>query len=230
MHLRGSIPLFVAVAFLAGIVPLSAWAFWGNENSTLKRVLGPALFTSICSHVREISGTSSNTAGLPAAMVGGYMRISTLRYREQTRLGKIWDSWENQYEADIERFIKETRADVEIICERTARPEAVGLSCTSTALSSGKHVGEGRAVFPQKDIVTPEILDIAVTALAKDLLVDLEAAKPAKLGVLLDMNSGSSSELANFLGKRLLAALNPMLIAEQRQEKTKGIGPGGEGR
>ena len=55
--------------------------------------------------------------------------------------------------------------------------------------------------------------------LAKDLLVDLEAAKPAKLGVLLDMNSGSSSELANFLGKRLLAALNPMLIAEQRTKR-----------
>ena len=48
MHLRGSIPLFVAVAFLAGIVPLSAWAFWGNEKSHVKACSGgPALCLAI---------------------------------------------------------------------------------------------------------------------------------------------------------------------------------------
>ena len=237
MPLRCYILLFVVIAFVTGIVPLSAWAFWGNEKSQVKECSGsPALCLAI-DLLRNVEKGNRvalrplipRETGLPAAIgrrlyediLQALAKVSKGRQEiiARSRLGKIWDSWENQYEADIERFIKETRADVEIICEKIPRPEAVGLSCTATALSSGKHVGEGSAVFPQKDIFIPEILDIAVTALAKDLLVGLEAAKPAKLGVLLDLNSGSSSELANFLGKRLLAALNPMLIAEQRTKR-----------
>ena len=237
MPLRCYILLFVVIAFVTGIVPLSAWAFWGDEKSQVKACSGsPALCLAI-DLLRNVEKGNrvalrpliTSETGLPAAIgkrlyediLQALAKVSKGRQEiiARSRLGKIWDSWENQYEADIKQFIKETRADVEIICEKIPRPEAVGLSCTATALSSGKHVGEGSAVFPQKNTFIPEILDIAVTGLAKELLVGLEAAKPAKLGVLLDMNSGSSSELANFLGKRLLAALNPMLIAEQRTKR-----------
>ncbi len=232
MHLHRDVFLFAIVAFVAGIVPSYAQAFWWNKKCSVNPTI--CLATDLLSNVEKGSRVAlrpliTRETGLPASIgmrlyediLGALAKVSNGRHDiiARHRLGKIWDSWENQYEADIKRFIKQTRADVEIICEKTPKPQAVGLSCTSTALSSGKHVGQGRAVFPYKTIFAPEVLEIAVSSLARDLLVGLEYAKPAKLGLVLDMNSGFASELAVFLGKRLLVALNPMLAAEQRSKK-----------
>ena len=232
LHLHRDVFLFVIVSFVAGIVPSYVQAFWWNKKCSDTPTI--CLATDLLSNVEKGSRVAlrpliTRETGLPASIgmrlyediLGALAKISNGRHHiiARHRLGKIWDSWENQYEADIKRFIKQTRADVEIICEKTPKLQAVGLSCTSTALSSGKHVGQGRAVFPYKTIFAPEVLEIAVSSLARDLLVGLEYAKPAKLGLVLDMNSGFASELAVFLGKRLLVALNPMLAAEQRSKK-----------
>ena len=120
----------------------------------------------------------------------------TLLARE--RLRAIYNSLEEFYQGDIESLLRNTQADIEIICKPTSNAAGIILSCSAVRLVNAVTLATAAAHFP----ITRRAahFDVAIDAIASGLA---QGAPPGTVTLVPLLDTGVETTLTRRIDERL---------------------------
>ncbi len=137
---------------------------------------------------------------------------------DQRHIMELLNTREEYYMGSPEKLLQEAQADIEIICHPMALVKRVRLSCTASDLETGITYSTREITIPF-DANKEGAIDYtaAIELLSQSLASNLSDMNTVGSPAIVDMQSGSETEITELLGSRLLSNLQARVFEKQQQ-------------